>query len=82
MSSSRNVARNQPLMPPRPWLLCVDNCDSPKQRNAPPFAALPPCTVVLLLTHALPQALKLSPYMLATELLLEPGDRLQGRVFP
>jgi hypothetical protein len=38
--------------------------------------------VCLLLAHALAQALELRPYMLATEFFLEPGDRLQGRIFP
>jgi hypothetical protein len=38
--------------------------------------------VCLLLAHALAQALELRPYMLAAEFFLEPGDRLQGRIFP
>jgi hypothetical protein len=76
-------------MPPRPWLLCVDNCGIAHQMwlasNATQCTAVPRCHRLLwalLLTHALPQALKLRPYMLATELLLEPGDSLQGRAFP
>jgi ribosomal protein L34E len=52
------------------------------RRNAPP---LPHCRrplCALLSAHALPQAPKLRPYMLAAEFLLEPGDRLEGRAFP
>jgi hypothetical protein len=88
VSNSQTWRGIQPLWPPRLWLLYVD-CGIAHQMGlasnatqCTAVAALPPLLWALLLTHALPQALNLSPYMLATELLLEPGDSLQGRALP
>jgi hypothetical protein len=76
-------------MPPRPWLLYVDNggvahqmCLASNATQCTPLPRRHRLLCALLLTHALPQAVKLRPYMLATELPLEPGDRLQGRIIP